>query len=413
MTFRDAARIGVIMSCAFGAGLGAQRSATDWTQWRGPNRDGALPSFTAPRAWPEALTMKWKVEVGLGYATPIVIGNRVYAFTRRDGDEVLAAFDTDTGKEIWKTSYPAPYTLIRAAAPHGLGPKGTPVYAEGKLFTLGISGILSAFDASTGKRLWQKPAPAVGPTYSTSQSPLVDGGFLIVHVGGDNQGALTAFDLTTGQPKWQWAGDGPGYGSPIIAELAGIRQVVTFTQQSLVGVSVATGDLLWRLPFKTPNSIAAQTPLIYGQTIIASGREQGVAALQVSRPDGKWRVEEAWNNPDLWMHLSNGVIVGDTIFGLSDKNSGQFFFMDAKTGTVLWRGEPRAADNAAILKAGELLFVLEADGELVVANGRNTTSFAPIRRYRVSEQATWAQPTISGNRVFVKDLTTLALWTLN
>lgn len=351
--------------------------------------------------------------MGLGYATPVVVGSRVYAFTRRGDAEVLAAFDADTGKEIWQASYPAPYTLVRAATVHGLGPKSTPVYADGRLFTLGISGVLSAFEATTGKLLWQKPAPAIGPFYSTAQSPLVDRGLLIVHVGGVNQGALTAFDAATGQPKWQWTGDGPAYGSPIIAELAGVRQVVTLTQQNLVGVSAATGELLWRRPFKTPNDVNEQTPIVYGQMLIVAGREQGFQSLRLTREGSQVVVEEVWQSPDIWPYLTNSVIVRDAIFGLSVQNRGQFFFMDARTGKVLWTGEPRAAENAAIVQAGHLLFILEDDGELVVADGSDPTRLLPIQRYKVSDQPTWAQPAISGNRVFVKDLTTLALLTLN
>jgi len=412
MTARYLIGIAVVL-CSLSASVGAQRSSTDYPQWRGPNRDGALPSFATPATWPEALTMRWNVEVGEGYATPVLIGNRVFAFSRRGENEVLAALDAATGKELWQSSYPAPYTLVKAAVPHGMGPKATPVYADGKLFTFGISGILSAFDANTGKRLWQKTAPEVGPTFSTAQSPLVDRGLLIVHVGGHNKGALTAFDMNTGAPKWQWNGDGPGYGSPIIAEFGGMRQVVTFTQQNLVGVSAETGELLWQRPFKTPNEINALTPLIYSGTIIVSGQDQGVQALRIVKKGEQWTVEDAWRNDDMWFRLSNGIIVRDALFGLATQNSGHYFFVDAKTGKTLWRGEPRAAGNVSILKSGDLLFVLEDDGELVVASASNPTAFTPTRRYKVSERATWAQPAISGNRVFVKDLTTLALWTLN
>jgi outer membrane protein assembly factor BamB len=400
----------MLIACAGSAG--AQRGSNDWTQWRGPNRDGSVPSLTAPKSWPEMLTLKWRNQVGIGYSTPIVSSNRVFMFSRRGEDEVLAAFDAGTGKEIWNASYPAPYTLVKAAARHGLGPKSTPVFADGRIFTLGISGLLSAFDANSGKRLWQKPAPAVGPTFSTSQSPIVDRGLLIVHVGGNNQGALTAFDPATGTMKWQWTGDGPGYGSPVVAEFGGTRQVVTFTQENIVGVSQETGELLWRRPFKTPPVVNSQTPLIYGDTVIVSGQEGGITAVRVTKQQDKWITEDAWKNDELFIHLSNGVIVRDAIFGLSPQNMGTFFFMDAKSGKILWRSEPRAADNAAILKAGNLLLVLEADGELVVADGSKPTEFVPLRRYKVSDAATWAQPAISGNRVFVKDLETLALWTI-
>src|SRR5207245_5906202 len=153
---------------------------------------------------------------------------------------------------IWQTGYPAPFSMNPAAARHEKGPKSTPAFAAGRLFTLGMSGIVTAFDAATGRQLWQKPASPVGPLYGTSMSPLVDRGLVIAHVGGHNQGALTAFDANTGQVRWSWTGDGPAYGSPMAADFDGVRQVIVFTQENLVGVSEATGELLWKRPFTTP-----------------------------------------------------------------------------------------------------------------------------------------------------------------
>lgn len=112
------------------------------------------------------------------------------------------------------------------------------------------------------------------------------------------------------------------------------------------------------------------------------------------------------------MFLSNPVLAGDTLFGLSHRRSGQFFALDAKTGTVLWLGQPREATNTAVVGAGNLLFLLNDDAELIVARS-SRTGFEPLKRYSVADSPTWAQPTISGNRVFVKDLTSLTLWTLN
>jgi outer membrane protein assembly factor BamB len=388
----------------------AQSPQPGWPQWRGPNRDGEAP-LTPPAKWPEQLTQKWKVEVGLGYASPIVVGQRVYMFSRRGEDETLAAYDAATGKEIWQSSYAAPYNLVKAAAGHGMGPKGTPVFADGRIFTFGISGILSAFDAASGKQLWQKPAPEVGPTFSTSQSPLVDRGLLIAHVGGNNKGALTAFDVATGAAKWQWTGDGPGYGSPIVAEVAGTRQIITFSQDNLVGVDAASGQQLWLRSFRMPSNVNAGTPIRYRDTFIVSGQDAGILALRVSKAGDKWTVEDVWQNQDLFFRLSNGVVVGDALFSLAQTGRGQFFFVDARSGKTLWTGEPRAAENAAVAKAGNLLLVLKADGELLVADASNPTAFNPMRRYKVAETASWAQPAIVGNRFFIKDLTSLALWT--
>lgn len=415
MTLRSFVLVTGVLGCvALGGGaLRAQRPAADWPQWRGPNRDGSAPSFAPPKTWPENLTRRWKVDVGIGYATPVVVGTRVYTFSRRDENEVVAALDAASGKQIWLTQYPAPYMLVKAAASHGMGPKSTPAFADGRLFTLGISGILSAFDAATGKLLWQKPAPAAGPTFSTSQSPIVDRGLLIVHVGGNKEGGLTAFDPATGNQRWVWNGDGPGYGSPVVAEIGGTRQVIVPTYQNLVGVSAETGELLWKRPFKARSDVNAITPLVSGQTVITSGVEVGVVALRISKQGAQWSTEDAWLNDSSLAQLSNGAIVRDALFGLAAAGSGTYVILDLKTGKPLWTGEPRAAANVAIQKAGDLLLILENDGDLIVADGSKTSALTPIHRYKVADTATWAAPAISGNRIFVKDETSVTLWTLD
>src|ERR1051325_2626636 len=130
--------------------------AQDWTQWRGANRDGRIPSFTAPNVWPEQLKMKWKIDVGIGHSSPVVAGKKVFTLSRQGEQEVVSAFDFDTGKQLWKDSYPVEYTMNPAAVTHGKGPKATPVVASGRLYTLGINGILSCYDTATGKGKWRK-----------------------------------------------------------------------------------------------------------------------------------------------------------------------------------------------------------------------------------------------------------------
>src|SRR5262245_3356964 len=206
----------------------AQSSAQDYPQWRGRTRDGAASGFIAPKVWPEKLTRRWKVEVGEGYATPIVVGKTVYAFTRRDGAETMTALDATTGKLIWRTDYPAPYKAADAAAAHGAGPKATPLFHDGKLYTVGISGAVSAFDAATGKLLWQKPAPAEPPYFGMAASPIGDKDLVILHPG--SYGPLTAYDANTGAVRWTAKGNGV-YASPVIVELGGVRQIVSMTDR--------------------------------------------------------------------------------------------------------------------------------------------------------------------------------------
>jgi outer membrane protein assembly factor BamB len=401
----------VTVLAAVPSGMAGQGTA-DWPQFRGPNRDGSVLSFTEPKAWPDRLTQKWRVDVGDGYATPVLVGDRVYAFTRRGANEVMQALDAASGKSLWQQRYPAPVTVNPAAQAHGPGPKSTPTFAAGRLFTLGMGGIVTAFDAASGKIVWQKPAGSVLPLFGTALSPLVDRGLAIVHVGGHNQGALTAFDAATGAVKWAWNGDGPAYASPIAVDIDGVRQVIAQTQDNVVGVSAADGRLLWRRPFTTEFTQNIITPIVIGNTVLIAGYQKPTAAFRVVKNGEQWRTEDAWQNEAVSLYMANGVVIGDSLFGLSHRNRGQYFLLDVKTGKTLWTGMPRQAENAAISHAGNIVFSLEDDGDLVV--GRVAGSkFDEVRRYKVSGSATWGQPAISGSRIFVKDASSVTLWTLS
>jgi outer membrane protein assembly factor BamB len=397
--------VAAAMMCAWGLVSGAQVAPRDYPQWRGQQRDGAASGFVPPKSWPKALTRRWKVDVGEGYATPLVIGETVYVFSRRDGDEILTALNATSGKEQWRSSYPAPYSPGQPAAAHGAGPKATPLYHEKKLFTLGISGIVSAFDAATGKRLWQTAPPEEPPFFGAASSPVGEQGLVIVNPG--NYEPLTAFDSVTGRIKWK-AGSEGFFSSPIVVTLGGVRQVISATKDSVIGVAL-DGRVLWRFPWDGGGG--STTPVMNGDTVIVSALDKVVTAIRPTVRDGTWIAEPVWTTADVAMYVSNPVVVADTLFGLSHRAHGQFFAIDAKTGAVLWLGEPRQADNTAVVKAGDLLFLVNDDGEMIVAKA-SRRGFEPIVRYAVADSATWAQPAISGSRIFIKDVTSVTLWTL-
>jgi outer membrane protein assembly factor BamB len=390
-----------------------QTNSANWPQWRGPNRDGHAAGFIAPKAWPERLIARWKTEVGLGYATPLLVGDRLYVFARQADNEVMAAIDAASGKVLWRTSYPAPFKMDKAAAPHGAGPKSTPAYADGKLFSIGMSGIVTAFDAGSGQQLWQKPALPAQPLWTShSFSPLIDRGRVVFHMGGNDRGTLSAFDVNTGDAKWSWSGDGPGYGSPMLFEFGGTPQIVTMTQQKFIGLDAATGRLLWERAYTTEYAQNIITPVRFGDTLIVSGYQKPLAAFRVTRQKDQWNTELVWENADVSLYMSDAVLAGETLVGFSQRRSGQFFALDARSGKTLWTSAPRQGTNAAIVSAGEFWFALEDDGELIVSRWK-ASAFEPLRRYAVGTSAAWAQPIIAGNRVFVKDVSTLTLWTLD
>jgi outer membrane protein assembly factor BamB len=381
--------------------------AGDWPQWRGPARDGVAPSFTEPKAWPEKLKLKWKVDVGEGHSSPVVSGDRIYLHTRQGEREVVTCLRPDNGQKIWQEGYAAPYQVNPAAARHGKGVKSTPVVAGGRIYTFGIGGVLACFDARTGKPQWRKEFGS--PDFGVAMSPVVDRGLVIANVGTSGNGALAAFDAETGAEKWSAKGDGPAYASPIVVELAGARQVVTQTQKNIAGFAADTGALLWRIPFTTAYDQNIVTPVLYRETLIFSGLNNGTMGVKVLHKGSSWSTETLWHNKEVPMYMNSPVVSGDLLLGFSHRNKGQYFCLDPRTGATLWTSEGRQGDNAAIVAAGSVWLLLNTDAQLIVAR-KNARSFEPVRKYAVADSPTWAHPVVVGNGVLIKDANTLACW---
>ncbi len=388
----------------------------DWPQWRGPNRDGVVAVFKRPKKWPDQLELKWKVSVGEGHASPVVFDKRVYLHSRQGEQEMVSCFELSTGRLLWRDGYDAPYTPDQAAVKHGKGPHSTPAVADGKIYTLGMTQILSCYDIATGKLKWRrefsKEFKKTSPDYGTATSPMVDSDLLITYVGGKDNGSLIAFDVATGKEKWRWAGDGPGYSSPIVVELSGVRQAVVLSQQNIIGVAISTGELLWQIPFKTEYDNSIVSPVYYKNTLIFSGDGKGTFAVKPSRCGGKWTVETLWHNTEIEMYLNSPVVGGDYLFGMSATRKGQFFCVDARTGVTLWTSEGREGDNAAISRAGSILFFLADDAELTIARA-DQRRYEVLKKYTVAESPTWAHPVILHKHILIRDANTLALWRLN
>lgn len=392
--------------------------AQDWPQWRGPQRDGAVVAFTEPKAWPEQLKRKWKVKVGAGHSSPVVSGRRIHLHSREGENEVVQAIDLATGKQLWQDSYPVAYTVQRAAVAHGKGPRATPVLAKGKLYTFGISGLLSCYDIKSGKLRWRKdtaskfnnalPDYEVAASYGVASSPVVDRGLLIINAGG-NSSALMAYDAETGEEKWSQKADSPSYASPIVADLGGTRQVITVSQQSIIGVAADSGVLLWRIPYPTSGPVTIPTPVLYQQTVICSGHGKGIKAFTITKRGNAWTTEQAWYNPDVSLWMNTPVVSGGFLFGLSQKKLGQFFCLDARTGQVRWTSEGRLGDYAVFLKADDKLFIQTTEGQLIIAKITDQ-GYAPLKQYQVAESSTWAHPAIIKDQILVKEVEHLTLW---
>ena len=401
-------RIAVIILAALFAS-GQTNVGRDWPQWRGPARNGIVPAASAPDTWPASLTPAWRVDIGEGYSSPILSGGRIYAHSRRDPAEVVTALNLADGKVIWRMTYQASYAKNKYANTMAKGPNATPLLAGGRLFTLGATGRLVAWDAATGGQLWAQDYGA-SVDFSklfcgTAASPLIVNGNLVVQVGSDiHGGRVLALDPATGATRWTWKGAGPGYASPTVIEIGGVRQIVAMTNGSFVGLDAATGRELWSSPFPDEWHENIVTPVWTGSALIVSGVRQGTQAYQIARDSGAWKATQLWKNAEITMYMSSPVVGDGLLYGLSAKRRGHYVALDAKTGAVKWTTEGREGEHASILLTPKHVVFLSNKGVMSVVP-RGAAAFQPAHKYDNLAAAgeTWAVPVFAGLDVIIRD----------
>ncbi|HSU68398.1 MAG TPA: PQQ-binding-like beta-propeller repeat protein [Tepidisphaeraceae bacterium] len=445
-----------VLACAVSAGAGLARA--DWPQWRGANRDAKVTGFVAPATWPKSLTQKWKTQVGDGVATPALVGDKLYVFSREDGNEVTRCLEADTGKELWRDKYPS--LPAQGPAAQFSGPRSSPAVADGKVVTQGLHGTVSCLDAATGKKLWRKDDfPGETPRFYTASSPLITGGLCIAQVGGPGNGGIIAYDLNTGDTKWKWTGDGPGYASPALMMVGDTPLVIAETDRNVVALNASDGKQVWETPFAAQGMGAynAATPVIEGDTLIFSGGGRGTRAVKLAKGDSGITGADVWTNADKSVQFSSPVVKDNLLYGLSQSN--ELFCLDLKDGKTLWTtslggaagggggmrppgggpgagpggpggpggagapgGRPRGGGGrrmggggrggyGSLVDAGTVLFALTPSSDLV-AFQPSDKQYTEIAKIKVADSPTYAYPVISGDQIFIKDqqsLTSLSL----
>jgi outer membrane protein assembly factor BamB len=398
--------LGVALSCA--------THAQDWPQWRGPKRDGVVPATHAPKSWPDSLRRVWRVEIGEGYSSPIVAEGRVFIHSRRDPEEVVSALDRASGKILWQEKYPAALEKNRYATKMTKGPNATPLFAGNRLFTLGATGVLSAWDVKSGRLLWRNDFSKTVETSKlfcgTAASPLLLDDRIVVQVGSDiHGGKILALDPASGATKWEWRGHGPGYASPVVFDIAGTRQIVTMTDSSILGLDAKNGKQLWYVPFLDDWHENITTPVWTGALLIVSGTRQGTHAYALERQSGEWRATEVWKNDEVAMYMSSPVLGEGLIYGHSVRQKGQFVALDPKTGALRWASTGREGWHASVLLAPQHVLFLTNGGEMIVAQ-RKPDAFEVEHRYQVAQSETFAMPVILGDDLFVRDVSGISRW---
>lgn len=424
-------------------------TAQDWPQWRGPNRESKA-TFTPPKAWPKELTAAWKLTVGDGVATPSLVGDKLYVFSRQEGAEVLRCLDAANGKELWAEKYES----LGASGPASgfSGPRCSPTLAEGKVVTLGVRGALVCRDAASGKLLWRKEDfPGSLPRFFTSASPIIADGMCIAQVGGGEKGGIVAYDLATGDHKWEWTGSGAAYASPTLLVVGGAKYVVAMTDTQVVAISLASGKTAWETPFVVQGrGYNAASPLVDGQTVIYAGSGRGTTAVKLEKDGEALKATELWKNADASVMFNSPVLSKGLLYGLSARN--EVFCLKATDGKTAWTaalagpnaegesagGPPRDGGGVAaagpggggpgrggmgggrggrgggmgygsIVDAGTVMLALTPASQLV-AFEPGEKSFTELARIKVSATPTYAYPVVSGKRMFIKDQEAVMLY---
>lgn len=379
----------------------------DWTQWRGPSRDGIVPAAVMPKQWPRSTRRAWAVEIGEGYSSPVVANGRAFLHSRRDPEEIVTAIDIASGKVLWQQKYTAAFTKNQYATTMAKGPNSTPMVAGNRLFTLGVTGILTAWNTADGTIAWRNDYSSAIDTSKlfcgTAMSPMLEGGSLIVQVGSDvHGGRVLALDPATGKEKWVWKGPGPGYASPLAVTIDGLRQIVTLTNGSIVGIEAANGGSLWSIPFPDEWHENIVSPLWTGSALIVSGTRQGTHAYAIAKTGEKWSTKQLWRNADVTMYTASPVLADGVIYGMSNKRRGQLVALNAADGVLRSSTTGRDGNHASILQHGQHVLFLTDGGVLIVAR-RTPEGFSEERRYEIGASSTWSVPVLLPDGMLVRE----------
>lgn len=390
--------------------------SSSWTGWLGPDRAAQAQGFETPETWPEELQQHWRVELGEGYATPLVVGNRIFQHARQGNDEVLWSLDRKTGKPVWRKEVPVEFVAGRNGEAHGLGPKSTPTYADGRVFTLSIIGVLTAWSAEDGTQLWTRDFrenfETSHPYWGTATSPIVEGDRIFAHTGSCENGALFCIDTRTGEDIWVRKEEANCYSSPIIETFEGVRQLVGFNHEGLCGIDIENGALLWKYPYPhRGNNQNTPTPARYKNVLVVGGEDRQMFGVEVQKTADGWSAERAWRHREASLDMSSPIVHDGLIYGFSQLKTGQFFCLDPLTGAMKWKGTPRMGKNGQLLSLPGCILTLTDDGtcRILRASGEK---YEVIQSYQVARDQTWAAPALLHDRLLIKGLNHLTSWGL-
>jgi outer membrane protein assembly factor BamB len=376
-----------------------------WPAFRGAARDGRY-AHSIRTDWPtDGLPLLWHQPIGGGYASFVVADDTLFTIEQRRNQEVVTAYDPDTGRERWTHGWEAFFQETMG----GDGPRATPTWHDGRLFALGAGGELRSLDAATGSQIWRTDiltdAGATNLTWAMSASPLIVDGLVVVLPGGGNGRSVAAYDAETGDIVWTALGDVQGYTAPMLVELAGVRQILVVTAERAAGLRVDDGTLLWEFPWVTssgPPNISLPVVVGANRVFLSAGYGHGGALFEVADSRGTLSARELWRTTRMKNRFSTSVLYEGHLYGLDESI---LACLDAETGELAWKGG-RYGHGQVLLADGHLV-VLTERGDLVLVRA-TPEGHEEVARFDAISGKTWNPPTIADGRLYVRNATEMA-----
>jgi outer membrane protein assembly factor BamB len=387
----------------------AAPSRNYWTNFRGPKRDGRYEEASVSTNWPSSgLPLLWKQPVGVGHASFVIADGKAYTIEQRRGQEVAAAYDVNTGRELWTQKWNASYTDET-----GDGPRATPTWDQGRLYALGATGELRCLDANSGAVIWGKNILTDNQSknlpWAMAASPLIVDDKVIVLPGGANGKSVVAYNKMTGAPVWKVLDDPQAYVSPMLVELAGRRQIVVVSSFRVVGLTPENGVLLWSYSWDTDNGINVSQPIVVDRNrfFISSGYGKGAALVEVKGSGNSFTASTIWENKNMKNKFNSSVLHNGYIYGLDE---GILVCLDVNTGERKWK-DGRYGYGQVIL-AGDHLIVTSHEGEVALVKA-SPDKYTEVARFPALEGQTWNYPAIAEGKLFVRNSKEMAAYNIS
>ena len=407
--------IAFLIICLLLCGGVSVANASDWPQWRGPNRNGISEEMGFLKEWPDdGPQVLWRVPLGEGFSGISVVDERVYTMFSEGDDEFVVCLSASNGEEIWRFRSDSNYREPQG----GNGPRATPTVDGALLFTITAQGKLYALNTVAGEKVWthdlQSEFGSKMPRWGICTSPLVEGDLLLVEVGGKDGKSIVAFDKTNGNVVWSSHSDILGYSSPIAVTIGGIRQLIVFTGTQLVAVSPENGQFYWTYPWQTQYDVNAATPVFIppDKIFISSGYGKGAAVVQVrvsASPEpgtgeeqsrgnrAKIEVKEIWKNEKMKNHFATSVLHGDFLYGF---DNAILKCIDANTGVEKWK--TRGYGKGTLKLADDHLIILSDRGKLGLAEA-TPSAYNEVASAEVLSGLCWTVPTLADGKLYARN----------